>query len=34
MRTFNFKIPGSIDLNDEVIAMIVASTLYEQGNLL
>jgi predicted HTH domain antitoxin len=33
MRTVNFRIPDSVDLDDSDIAMIVASTLYEKGKL-
>jgi len=33
MKTVNFKIPDSVDLDDKDIAMIVASTLYEKGKL-
>ncbi|RYM32864.1 UPF0175 family protein [Brumimicrobium glaciale] len=33
MRTINFKIPDSVDLDDIDITMIVASTLYEKGKL-
>ncbi len=33
MRTINFKIPDSFELEDKEIAMIVASTLYEKGKL-
>lgn len=33
MRTVNFKIPDSVDLNDKDIAMLVASSLYEKGKL-
>jgi hypothetical protein len=33
MRTINFKIPDSGDLDDIEITMIVASTLYEKGKL-
>lgn len=33
MRTVNFKIPDTIDLDDKDIVMIVASTLYEKGKL-
>ena len=33
MRTVNFKIPDTVDLDDKDIAMIVASTLYEKGKL-
>jgi predicted HTH domain antitoxin len=33
MRTMNFKIPDTVDLDDKDIAMLVASTLYEKGKL-
>lgn len=33
MRTINFKIPDSVELNENDIAMIVASSLYEKGKL-
>ncbi len=33
MRTVNFKIPDTVDLEDKEIVMIVASTLYEKGKL-
>jgi len=33
MRTVNFKIPDTVDLDDKEIAMLVASTLYEKGKL-
>lgn len=33
MRTVNFNIPDSIDLDDKDLALIVASTLYEKGKL-
>jgi predicted HTH domain antitoxin len=33
MRTVNFKIPDTVDLDDKDIAMLVASTLYEKGKL-
>ncbi len=33
MRTINFKIPDTVDIDDKDIAMIVASTLYEKGKL-
>jgi predicted HTH domain antitoxin len=33
MRTLNFNIPDTVDLDDQDIAMIVASTLYENGKL-
>ena len=33
MRTLKLKIPDTLDLNDQDIAMIVASTLYEKGKL-
>ena len=33
MRTVNFKIPDTVDLNDKDIAILVASTLYEKGKL-
>ncbi|MFW6248484.1 MAG: UPF0175 family protein [Bacteroidota bacterium] len=33
MRTVNFKIPDTVDLNDKDIPMLVASTLYEKGKL-
>jgi len=29
MRTENFKIPDTVDIDDKDIAMLVASTLYE-----
>jgi predicted HTH domain antitoxin len=31
MKTVNFKIPDTIDLDDKDVAMIVASSLYEKG---
>jgi predicted HTH domain antitoxin len=33
MRTVNFKIPDTVDLDDKDITMLVASTLYEKGKL-
>lgn len=33
MRTVNFKIPDNVDLDDNEIALLVASTLYEKGKL-
>lgn len=33
MRTINFKIPDSLDLDDNDITMLLASTLYEKGKL-
>jgi len=33
MRTVNFKVPDTIDLDDNEIAMIVASSLYQKGKL-
>ncbi len=33
MRTINFKIPDTVDLDDKEIALLVASTLYERGKL-
>ncbi|MCH6235793.1 UPF0175 family protein [Cognataquiflexum rubidum] len=33
MRTVNFKVPDTVDLDDKEIAMIVASSLYEKGKL-
>lgn len=33
MRTVNFRIPDTIDLEDKDIAIILASTLYEKGKL-
>lgn len=33
MRTIQFNIPETVDLDDKEITMIVASTLYEKGKL-
>ncbi len=33
MRTVNFNIPDTLDLDNKEIAMILASTLYEKGKL-
>ncbi|WP_113922473.1 UPF0175 family protein [Cognataquiflexum aquatile] len=33
MRTVNFRVPDTVDLDDKEIAMIVASSLYEKGKL-
>jgi predicted HTH domain antitoxin len=33
MRTLNFRVPDTVDLDDKEIAMIVASSLYEKGKL-
>ena len=33
MRTVNFNIPDTVDLDDKDIAIIVAATLYEKGKL-
>lgn len=33
MRTINFKIPDSLELDDNDITMLLASTLYEKGKL-
>ncbi|MCA1752236.1 MAG: UPF0175 family protein [Cryomorphaceae bacterium] len=33
MRTVQFNIPDSVDINDAELSMIVASTLYEKGKL-
>jgi predicted HTH domain antitoxin len=33
MRTVHFNIPENVDLDDQDIAMLVASTLYEKGKL-
>jgi len=33
MKTVNFKIPDTIDLDDKDVAMIVASSLYEKGKI-
>jgi predicted HTH domain antitoxin len=33
MRTVNFKVPDTIDLEDKEIIMILASSLYQKGKL-
>ncbi|MEX0812308.1 MAG: UPF0175 family protein [Chitinophagales bacterium] len=33
MKTVNLNIPDGLDLNENDVAMIVASTLYEKGKL-
>lgn len=33
MRTVNFRVPDTVNLDDKEIAMIVASSLYEKGKL-
>jgi len=33
MRTFNLRIPESLDIDNKDLAILVASTLYEKGKL-